>query len=146
MAVSQRTREEPSGEDEAQVNSEEAARPRGFTWKCLSCRIQLLQLPDNIRSSVVARAGMTVTVKSESQDAPTVSRNPPSQATGMSGSSVLLSATTAEKPDKTREVCSSRKPQGDTFVSMTHSYFSRDNVVVFLILLWKAMSGRFHLL
>ena len=39
MAVSQRTREEPSGEDEAQVSSGEAARPRGLMWKCLSCRM-----------------------------------------------------------------------------------------------------------
>ena len=73
VAVSQRTRKGPSGEDEAQVSSGEAARPVGFTWKCLSCRIQLLQLLHNIKSSHVARAGMTVTVRSDSQDNPTVS-------------------------------------------------------------------------
>ena len=67
MAVSQRTREEPSGEDEAQVSSGEAARPVSFTWKCLSCRIQLLQLLDNIRSSHVARDGMIVTVRSRAK-------------------------------------------------------------------------------
>lgn len=57
--VSQRTKEEPSGEDGPQISSGEASRPRGFTWKCLSCRKRLLQLPDNIRSSHLTRAGMT---------------------------------------------------------------------------------------
>ena len=39
MAVSQRARKEPSGEDEAQVSSGEAARPRGLMRKCLSRRM-----------------------------------------------------------------------------------------------------------
>lgn len=40
-AVSQKTREEPSGEDGPQVSSGEASRPRGLMWKCLSCRMGL---------------------------------------------------------------------------------------------------------
>lgn len=39
VAVSQRTRKGPRGEDEAQVSSGEATRPRGLMWKCLSCRM-----------------------------------------------------------------------------------------------------------
>ena len=49
------------------LSSGEAARPVSFTWKCLSCRIQLLQLLDNIRSSHVARDGMIVTVRSRAK-------------------------------------------------------------------------------
>lgn len=116
--IAGRTLEGPQCVDEPQIHWEEAAKPLGFTWKCLSCGMWLFEHPNNSRFLQPTQGGndrwlwdLRAEMALESARA---------QPTGTSGS-VLWAETTAGKPDRTREISTPRKPRGNTFVSMTHS-------------------------